>query len=61
MVPIAAIGVDASGKLFSNMFYPTQTQIHIEMEAKEIVEKRKRDRSAPPEQMETPMSFEASV
>lgn len=26
---------DLFGKVFSNMYYPTQTQIHIEIEAKE--------------------------
>jgi hypothetical protein len=30
---------DVSGKLFGNLFYPTQTQIHLEMESK-----AKRDR-----------------
>jgi len=34
-VPIAGVAFDVTGKVFSNMFYPTQTQIHIEIEAKE--------------------------
>ena len=38
-LPICAIGFDLAGKVFSNMFYPTQTQIHIELEAKEAAEK----------------------
>jgi len=40
-LPLAAIAFDLSGKVFSNMFYPTQTQIHIEIEAKQRREKRK--------------------
>lgn len=40
-VPIAAMAFDIAGKVFSNMFYPTQTQIHIELEAKEVADKRK--------------------
>jgi hypothetical protein len=32
-VPIIAIVVDVCGKVFSNMFYPTQTQVHLEKEA----------------------------
>lgn len=31
-VPIAAAICDVSAKLFSNLYYPTQTQIHLEME-----------------------------
>jgi hypothetical protein len=38
-VPIFAMAFDVSAKVFSNMFYPTQTQIHIELEA---MEKRNR-------------------
>ena len=34
-VPIAGMAFDLFGKVFSNMYYPTQTQIHIEIEAKE--------------------------
>jgi hypothetical protein len=43
-VPITAIAFDVFGKVFSNMFYPTQTQIHIEIEAKEVAERNKRER-----------------
>jgi hypothetical protein len=32
-VPIICMIFDVSGKVFSNMFYPTQTQIHLELEA----------------------------
>jgi len=35
VVPVAAMAFDLFGKVFSNMYYPTQTQIHIEIEAKE--------------------------
>jgi hypothetical protein len=45
-IPMMGIGFDLSGKVFSNMFYPTQTQIHIEIEAKERVEQNKRDRQS---------------
>jgi hypothetical protein len=40
-VPICAIAFDVCGKVFSNMYYPTQTQIHIEMESKQKIEARK--------------------
>lgn len=33
-VPIMGMIVDVTGKVFSNMFYPTQTQIHLELEYK---------------------------
>jgi magnesium-transporting ATPase (P-type) len=32
-VPICGIAFDVCGKVYSNMFFPTQTQIHLEMEA----------------------------
>jgi magnesium-transporting ATPase (P-type) len=32
-VPIICMIFDVCGKVFSNMFYPTQTQIHLELEA----------------------------
>ena len=35
IVPIIACGVDVAFKLFSNMFFPSQTQIHIEIQAQE--------------------------
>ena len=38
-VPVFAMVFDVTAKCFSNMFYPTQTQIHIELEA---MEKRNR-------------------
>ena len=40
-IPIAAIGFDVAGKVFSNMFYPTQTQIHIEIESREMAAKNR--------------------
>ena len=40
-VPVIAMGFDVLGKTFSNMFYPTQTQIHMEIESKMIAEQRK--------------------
>ena len=44
-VPVSGMIFDVSGKVFSNMFYPTQTQIHIEIESKEKVAARKRRQS----------------
>jgi len=40
-LPLGAIAFDVAGKVFGNMFYPTQTQIHIEIEAKEVGRKRR--------------------
>jgi len=40
-IPIGAMALDVAGKLFSNMFYPSQNQIHIELESKEIRQRRK--------------------
>ena len=40
-IPIAAMAFDVCWKVFSNMFYPTQTQIHMELEAKQLAEKQK--------------------
>lgn len=36
VIPISAMGFDISGKVFSNMFYPSQNQIHIELESREF-------------------------
>jgi len=44
-VPIFGMAFDLSGKVFSNMFYPTQTQIHVELEAKNFSTKRKEKRN----------------
>lgn len=35
VIPFSGMAFDVFGKVFSNMFYPTQTQVHIEIEAKE--------------------------
>jgi hypothetical protein len=43
VIPISGMGFDLFGKVFSNMYYPTQTQIHVEIEAKERVKSIKRD------------------
>jgi hypothetical protein len=40
-VPIAGIAVDIAGKVFSNLYYPSQTQIHVELEAKEVGKTRR--------------------
>ena len=31
LVPVVGMVFDVSGKVYSNMFYPTQTQIHVEI------------------------------
>jgi hypothetical protein len=41
-VPIMGTAFDITGKLFSNMFYPTQTQIHMEIESKQKIQRRLR-------------------
>lgn len=41
-VPIFGMIFDVCFKVFSNMYYPTQTQIHVELEAKEKLMKRRR-------------------
>lgn len=40
-VPISGIVFDVCGKVFSNMYYPTQTQIHLEIECQEKIQKRR--------------------
>jgi len=39
-IPLGAMALDISGKVFSNMFYPSQNQIHVELEAKEIQQRK---------------------
>jgi len=41
LVPVSACVFDVTGKLFSNLYYPTQTQIHMEIQAKETADSRK--------------------
>ena len=43
-VPIVAIAIDICFKVFSNMCFPTQTQIHLEIEYLER-KKRRQERS----------------
>ena len=38
LVPVAGMAFDLTGKVFSNLFFPTQTQIHIEIFAAELKE-----------------------
>jgi len=33
-IPIGGIAIDIAGKTFSNMYYPSQNQIHLELESK---------------------------
>lgn len=35
LAPTMAVIFDVTGKVFSNMYYPTQTQIHMEIAATE--------------------------
>ena len=39
LVPIATTVFDVTGKLFSNLQYPTQTQIHMEIASTACMEK----------------------
>eukprot|EP00536_Pseudo-nitzschia_multiseries_P002375 jgi/Psemu1/251596/estExt_Genewise1Plus.C_310085 len=41
VIPIGGIALDIAGKVFSNMFYPSQSQIHIELESREFQALRK--------------------
>ena len=42
-VPLMAAMLDVVLKVFSNMFYPTQTQIHMEILAKEKRDRKRRE------------------
>jgi hypothetical protein len=46
MSTIAAIGIDVIGKVFSNMFYPTQTQIHKEIQKLHFLPERRKSKKA---------------
>jgi hypothetical protein len=41
LVPVACTVFDATGKLFANMNFPTQNQIHMELAAKEGIARKK--------------------
>eukprot|EP00550_Attheya_septentrionalis_P000883 CAMPEP_0198291878 /NCGR_PEP_ID=MMETSP1449-20131203/9239_1 /TAXON_ID=420275 /ORGANISM="Attheya septentrionalis, Strain CCMP2084" /LENGTH=1751 /DNA_ID=CAMNT_0043990563 /DNA_START=276 /DNA_END=5531 /DNA_ORIENTATION=+ len=41
LVPVACLVFDAAGKLFSNMNFPTQNQIHMELASKEVIARKK--------------------
>eukprot|EP00536_Pseudo-nitzschia_multiseries_P010237 jgi/Psemu1/242785/estExt_Genewise1.C_3060002 len=43
-IPIAGMAFDVCWKVFSNMYYPTQTQIHVEIESKNTAEQKKAKR-----------------
>jgi hypothetical protein len=55
-VPVFGMAFDVAGKVFSNMFYPTQTQIHIELEVKERVAARKLLQQQGSGQIQTPQT-----
>ena len=40
LVPTIACILDVTGKLYSNLYYPTQSQIHAEIAAKEGAQKK---------------------
>jgi|EP00970_Alexandrium_tamarense_P015476 hypothetical protein len=40
LTPTVACIFDVSGKVYGNMFYPTQTQIHAEIALKESKQKK---------------------
>ena len=44
LVPTAACVFDVVGKVFGNMYYPTQTQIHCEIQAAEVAAENRRKR-----------------
>lgn len=54
--PITAVVFDVGGKVFSNMFFPTQTQIHMEMEARERTNARRMERRNQRQQGSRPVS-----
>jgi hypothetical protein len=45
-VPIIGMVFDVVLKVYASMFFPTQTQIHLEIESKEKADMRKRARGA---------------
>jgi len=49
LVPLAACAVDVAFKVFSNMFYPSQLQIHAEIQAQN---QKKKNNTTPPEDEE---------
>ena len=44
LVVISCVGVDVIGKLFSNLFYPTQTQIHREIQVLQYNKDKKEEK-----------------
>ena len=47
-LPVSAIGFDVAGKALGNVLYPTQTQIHMEIESKQVAEKKRAERGTSP-------------
>ena len=45
LVILSCISVDVFGKLFSNMYFPTQTQIHREIQVLDFRKKIRKKRS----------------
>ena len=55
IVVVVCTGVDVVGKLFSNLFFPTQTQIHREiqvLEYKKQLREEKKLQSSPDHEVE---------
>jgi hypothetical protein len=44
IVALACTAVDVVGKVFSNLFYPTQTQIHREIQVLEYKKRRREEK-----------------
>ena len=44
IVTLACISVDVLGKLFSNMYFPTQTQIHREIQVLDFKKKKREEK-----------------
>jgi hypothetical protein len=47
-LPVSAISFDVAGKALGNVLYPTQTQIHMEIESQLIAAKKKAAKETPP-------------
>jgi len=41
IIPTIAMAIDVAGKLFGTMYYPSQTQIHIEMQSVDVSKKKR--------------------
>lgn len=58
LVIFICTAVDVVGKVFSNMFYPTQTQIHREIQVLDFKKQLKEEKKL--EKLQSSLDFEAS-